>query len=183
MRVRLEGETAALNIKSREAGAKRLEFEYPLPMADALELLDRLAGTRVTEARHHVEVDGHLFEIDEFAGANAGLIVAEIELDAVDSPFPRPPWLGRELTDEARFYNLRLATTPFATWPDRDAILRREMTVIIGIAGKTLAPEEWDWIRAPMVCGVILFTRNFSSRANRYVRWCARCARCAAGCS
>ena len=123
VRVRLDGEAAALNIKSREAGVKRLEFEYPLPVGDARELLARLAGTRITKTRHHVEVDGQLFEIDEFAGDNAGLIVAEIELDAVDSPFPRPSWLGRELTDEARFYNLRLATTPFATWNDRDAIL------------------------------------------------------------
>ncbi len=123
VRVRLEDGAARMNIKSREAGARRTEFEYPLPADDALVMLEQLAGPRVTKTRHHVVVDGACFEIDEFAGANAGLIVAEIELDAVDSPFPRPAWLGRELTDEARFYNLRLATTPFATWPDRGAIL------------------------------------------------------------
>ena len=123
VRVRLEGEVAMLNIKSREAGASRIEFEYALPLADAHEMLERLSGPRVTKTRHHVEVDGALFEVDEFAGANAGLIVAEIELDAVDAPFPRPDWLGREITDEVRFYNLRLAESPFSTWPDRAALI------------------------------------------------------------
>ncbi len=123
VRVRIEGDVAMLNIKSREAGASRLEFEYPLPMDDAGELLARLAGPRVTKTRHHVRVDGTLFEIDEFAGANAGLIVAEVELDRIDAAFPRPAWLGREVTDEVRFYNLRLAEDAFATWPDRAALL------------------------------------------------------------
>lgn len=123
VRVRLEGEVAMLNIKSREAGAQRIEFEYPLPLADAHDLLERLSGPRVTKMRHHVIVDGALFEVDEFAGANAGLVVAEIELDAIDAAFPRPAWLGREVTDEVRFYNLRLAETPFSTWPDRAALI------------------------------------------------------------
>ena len=123
VRVRLEGEVAMLNIKSREAGAQRIEFEYPLPLADAHDMLERLSGPRVTKTRHHVVVDGALFEIDEFAGLNAGLIVAEIELDAVNAPFPRPEWLGRDVTDEVRFYNLRLAETPLSTWPDRAALI------------------------------------------------------------
>jgi len=123
VRVRLEGDVAMLNIKSRESGAARLEFEYPLPTADAIELLSRLAGTRVTKVRHHVVIDGTLFEIDEFSGANAGLIVAEVELDHVDAAFPRPGWLGREVTDDVRFYNLRLAESAFSTWSDRAALL------------------------------------------------------------
>lgn len=123
VRVRLEGEIAMLNIKSREAGAQRFEFEYPIPVQDAEDMLARLAGPRVTKMRHHVIVDGALFEVDEFAGANAGLIVAEIELDAVDAAFPRPDWLGREVTDDVRFYNLHLAETPFSTWPDRIALI------------------------------------------------------------
>jgi adenylate cyclase len=123
VRVRLEDEIAMLNIKSREAGAQRIEFEYPIPVQDAEDMLARLAGPRVTKMRHHVIVDGALFEVDEFAGANAGLIVAEIELDAIDAAFPRPDWLGREVTDEVRFYNLRLAETPFSTWPDRVALI------------------------------------------------------------
>lgn len=124
VRVRLEGDAAMLNIKSREAGARRLEFEYPLPLADAQDLLEQLSGPRVTKTRHHVTVDAALFEIDEFAGANGGLIVAEIELDSVDATFPRPEWLGREITHEIRFYNLRLAESPFSEWPDRDALIK-----------------------------------------------------------
>jgi len=124
VRVRLQDEVAMLNIKSREAGAQRLEFEYPLPVTDALELLERLSGPRVTKTRHHVVIDGDVFEIDEFAGANTGLVVAEIELDAVDAVFPHPAWMGREVTDEVRFYNLRLAETPFSDWLDRDTLIK-----------------------------------------------------------
>lgn len=123
VRVRLEGDDARLNIKSREIGAQRLEFEFPIPRDDAMELLSRLCGPRVTKTRHHVLVDGALFEIDEFTGANLGLLIAEIELDAPDAPFPRPAWLGREVTDEVRFYNQRLAAQPFSEWPDRTALI------------------------------------------------------------
>ena len=123
VRVRIEGDLARLNIKSREAGMQRLEFEYPLPIAEANELLERLAGPRVSKTRHHVIVDGTLFEVDEFDGANAGLVVAEVELERVDAPFPRPPWLGREVTDDVRFYNLRLAESAFSTWPDRTDLI------------------------------------------------------------
>ncbi len=123
VRVRLEGDDARINIKSREAGARRIEFEYAIPVQDAHEMLTRLSGPRVTKTRHHVVVDGALFEIDEFAGANKGLIVVEIELEALDAPFPRPDWLGREITDDVRFYNSHLAEAPFSTWPDRAALL------------------------------------------------------------
>ncbi len=123
VRVRIEDDAAMLNIKSRTAGASRLEFEYPIPRGDADEMLTRLAGPRVTKTRHHVRVDGTLFEIDEFAGANAGLIVAEVELDHVDSDFPRPLWLGRQVTDDVRFYNLRLAEQPFSVWVDRAELI------------------------------------------------------------
>lgn len=123
VRVRLEGDEARLNIKSREAGASRIEFEYAIPKQDALDMLARLSGPRVTKTRHHIVVEGALFEIDEFAGENSGLIVAEIELVAIDAAFPRPDWLGREITDEVRFYNLRLAEMPFSTWPDRAALI------------------------------------------------------------
>lgn len=124
VRVRLEGDAAALNIKSREAGASRLEFEYPIPLSQAQLMLARISGPRVTKVRHHVRVDGMLFEIDEFSGENAGLVVAEVELDAVDATFPRPAWLGREVTDDVRFYNVRLAEAPFSTWPDRADVMK-----------------------------------------------------------
>lgn len=120
VRVRLAGERAFLNIKSATAGVQRDEYEYAIPFHDARRMLATLAGDVVAKVRHHVEVEGHRFEIDEFAGANAGLVVAEIELEAVDAPFPRPAWLGREVSHLERYYNLRLATHPYACWSEAE---------------------------------------------------------------
>ena len=116
VRVRLAGGQAFLNIKSLACGIARDEYEYPLPPEDARRMLDTLAGDVVAKLRHHVVVDGHLFEVDEFAGANAGLVVAEIELESVDAGFPRPPWLGREVSRLDRYYNLNLAVRPYSQW-------------------------------------------------------------------
>jgi adenylate cyclase len=120
VRVRVAGGQAFLNIKSATAGVQRDEYEYAIPVEDARRMLATLAGDVVTKVRHHVDVEGHLFEIDEFGGANAGLVVAEIELDAVDAPFPRPSWLGREVSHLERYYNLRLATHPYARWSEAE---------------------------------------------------------------
>jgi adenylate cyclase len=117
VRVRIGGEGAFLNIKARVRGAERLDCEYPIPLADAEQILDALSlPGRIEKVRHHVHVDGAHFEIDEFGGDNTGLVVAEIELDAVDAAFPRPPWLGREVTHETRYYNVALAERPYAQW-------------------------------------------------------------------
>jgi adenylate cyclase len=117
VRVRIGGDSAFLNIKARVRGAERLEFEYPVPLADAEQMLDALSlPGRVEKIRHHLHLDGAHFEIDEFLGDSRGLLVAEIELDSVDAAFPRPAWLGREVTDESRFYNVALAERPYAQW-------------------------------------------------------------------
>lgn len=116
MRVRLEGGEARLNIKSRELGASRQEFDYPIPVADGEALLALCVGGRIEKHRHHVRHGGHLWEIDEFLGDNAGLVVAEIELDSVDEAFARPAWLGCEVTELPRYYNLNLASHPYAQW-------------------------------------------------------------------
>jgi adenylate cyclase len=116
VRVRIAGDVAHLNIKSVTLGVERDEYEYAIPLADAERLLATLAGNRVEKVRHHVEAGRHLFEIDEFLGDNAGLIVAEVELSHADEEFPRPPWLGREVSDLARYYNLNLATHPYSRW-------------------------------------------------------------------
>jgi adenylate cyclase len=116
VRVRIAGDTAHLNIKSVTLGVGRDEYEYTIPMSDAQRLLATLAGERVEKLRHYIERDSHLFEIDEFLGDNAGLVVAEIELDHADEEFPRPAWLGREVSDLARYYNLNLATHPYSSW-------------------------------------------------------------------
>ncbi|MCB1599358.1 MAG: CYTH domain-containing protein [Lysobacterales bacterium] len=117
VRVRVSGDVAWLNIKSQTRGSTRLEFEYPIPRADADVLLEQLAdGPVVSKTRHYVEIDSHVFEIDEFDGANQGLIVAEIELGSADEAFPRPSWLGLEVTDDLRYYNLSLVKQPYSQW-------------------------------------------------------------------
>ena len=116
VRVRIEGDMARLNIKSRELGARRQEFEYDIPLDDAHALLALSVGGRIEKRRHYIEHAGHLWEVDEFLGDNAGLVVAEIELDAVDAPFERPHWIGAEATEAPRYYNLALASRPFAQW-------------------------------------------------------------------
>ena len=118
VRVRIEGDEARLNIKSRELGASRQEFEYPIPVADARALLALCVGGLVDKRRHEVEFEGRLWEVDEFLGANAGLVVAEIELSAVEETFARPGWLGAEATHARRYYNLALASRPYSRWSD-----------------------------------------------------------------
>jgi adenylate cyclase len=123
VRVRISGTQAWLNIKSVQLGIARSEYELPLPLADAHSMLETLCDGVLEKTRHHVEVDGWLFEIDEFLGDNSGLIVAEIELPTVNASFPRPAWLGREVSDLARYYNVNLTEHPFAKWTtaERDA--------------------------------------------------------------
>ncbi len=118
VRVRIAGDQAFLNIKSRELGPRRQEFEYPLPLEDAQALLDLCSGGLIDKVRHYVRHDGHLWEVDEFLGENQGLIVAEIELQSVDEPFLRPAWVGREVTEQQRYYNLALAEHPYSRWND-----------------------------------------------------------------
>ena len=116
VRVRIAGDAAFINLKSREPGHTRQEFDYPIPVADAEALLALCVGGRIDKVRHYVGHAGHTWEVDEFAGENAGLVVAELELDAADEVFERPAWLGREVTDETRWYNLALAERPYSRW-------------------------------------------------------------------
>ena len=117
VRVRVQGEEAFLNLKSRELGHTRQEFEYPLPLDDARALLALCVGGLIDKRRHLVQHQGHLWEVDEFLGDNAGLVVAEIELQSADEAFAKPDWIGAEVTDDARYYNLALASHPFSQWP------------------------------------------------------------------
>ncbi|RMH94551.1 CYTH domain-containing protein [Lysobacter pythonis] len=118
VRVRLEGEDARLNIKSREMGASRQEFDYPIPVEDARALVALCVGGTVLKRRYFVHHAGHEWEIDEFLGDNAGLVVAEVELDAEDEAFAMPDWAGREVTHLPRYYNLNLVAHPFSKWND-----------------------------------------------------------------
>jgi adenylate cyclase len=116
VRVRIAGDAAFLTVKGVSVGATRAEFEYAIPLADAEGLLTLCDGPLVEKSRHLVRVEGTLWEVDEFAGANAGLVVAEVELAAEDQPFARPEWLGQEVTHDVRYFNSNLATTPYAMW-------------------------------------------------------------------
>lgn len=117
VRVRIAGERAWLNLKSAELGVSRYEFEYAIPLADARDMLAHLCGGRFVEkTRYYVPHDAHTWEIDVFAGDNDGLVIAEIELAAPDQDFERPPWLGAEVSHDARFYNINLINNPFKDW-------------------------------------------------------------------
>jgi CYTH domain-containing protein len=116
VRVRVKGQQAWLTIKGQSIGASRAEFEYPVPLADAEQMLSLCDGPRVEKIRRVVPFAGMNWEVDEFLGDNAGLVVAEIELAEPDQPFDSPPWLGQEVTEDARYFNSQLATRPFTSW-------------------------------------------------------------------
>jgi adenylate cyclase len=116
VRVRVEGERGVLNVKSVRLGIQRHEYEYDIPLVEAQEMLDTLCGSIIEKTRYLVPFGAHVWEIDEFHGDNAGLIVAEIELAQVDEAFACPAWVGIEVTDDARYYNVALASKPYSTW-------------------------------------------------------------------
>ena len=117
VRVRVAGERAFLTIKGPAAAGARDEYEYPIPVADAEEMLERLcAGGRVEKLRHRVPHAGRVWEVDEFAGENAPLVVAEVELDRIDAAVALPPWVGPEVTDDPRYTNAALARRPYSRW-------------------------------------------------------------------
>jgi adenylate cyclase len=112
-----EGGQAFLTIKSAVQGTSRQEYEYSIPVHDAEELLDTLCRWSVVEkTRHRVDYAGRTWEIDVFEGDNAGLIVAELELTAPDEAIDLPPWVGKEVTDDRRYYNAALAQKPYSAW-------------------------------------------------------------------
>lgn len=106
---------AALTIKGARKGMTRAEFEYEIPAADAQELLG-ICGAVVEKLRHDVPYAGLTWEIDEFLGANAGLVVAEVELTDAAQAIDIPPWIGAEVTEDRRYYNAELFLRPFSTW-------------------------------------------------------------------
>ena len=119
VRVRISGEQAQLNIKSSRDGIHRLEYEYTIPLTEAQEMLAAVAlPPLIDKTRHLVRRGGHVWEIDEFHGDNAGLIVAEIELATADEGFERPAWVGREVSTDPRFYNSTLSERPLNRWPE-----------------------------------------------------------------
>lgn len=117
IRVRIDGDHAGtLTIKAARSGMERHEYEYAIPVADAEELMLQREGSIISKVRHIVPMGSLNWEIDIFDGENAGLVVAEIELDKPDRAFERPDWLGEEVTGDRRFYNADLAKRPYMSW-------------------------------------------------------------------
>ncbi len=117
LRIRIRGDRAYLTLKGTSTNISRSEFEYEVPVADARAMLDELAqGPVIDKVRHLVPVGGHTWEVDVFAGDNAGLVMAEVELGSEDEVFVKPAWAGLEVSDDDRYYNVNLARSPFSVW-------------------------------------------------------------------
>ncbi|MBP5336252.1 MAG: CYTH domain-containing protein [Bacteroidales bacterium] len=117
VRVRLRDDKGYLTVKGPAQGLTRFEWEKEIPAAEAEQLLQFCEPGAIDKTRHLVPAaDGHVWEVDEFHGDNAGLVVAEIELGSEDEPFDRPAWLGAEVTGDRRYYNSSLTHCPYKDW-------------------------------------------------------------------
>jgi adenylate cyclase len=116
VRIRIAGKKAFLTIKGRSQTISRPEFEYELPVADAREMLKLAISNPVEKTRYHEMHKGFLWEVDVFSGKNAGLVVAEIELDSEDQTFAMPEWILEEVSHDGRYYNSYLSTCPYTEW-------------------------------------------------------------------
>ena len=116
VRVRLSGEAAFLTIKGASQGAGRLEFEYPIPPDDARQLLALCGAGLIEKTRYKITYAGCIWDVDEFHGLNQGLVLAEVELESEEAVVELPPWVGKEVTGDKRYFNLYLAQHPFSRW-------------------------------------------------------------------
>ncbi len=118
VRVRVFGSKGFLTVKGPTTNGARKEFEYPVPMADARQMMALFCkGATIDKTRFHIKHEGFEWEVDVFAGTNKGLVVAEIELEHIDQKFQKPDWIGREVTHDPRYFNSNLIEHPFCTWP------------------------------------------------------------------
>ncbi len=119
VRVRVAGDEAYLTVKGITRGIERLEFEYPISLIEANEMIDLLCEKPIIEKyRYSFYSDGHEWEVDEFLGENEGLVIAEVELDTTDEFVNLPEWIGAEVTGDTRYYNSSLSVEPFKTWKE-----------------------------------------------------------------
>ena len=117
VRVRTIDDKGFLTVKGVSVGATRSEYEYEIPAADADEMLDDLCEKPIIEKnRYKIPIGDVTWEVDEFLGVNDGLIVAEVELRTEDQSFPKPDWIGDEVTGDPRYFNANLIARPFSTW-------------------------------------------------------------------
>ena len=117
VRVRVKGVKGYLTIKGRGTGLVRPEYEYEIPVADAEPMLRELSISAIVDkVRYRVRSGAHVWDLDVFSGDNAGLVMAEVELDTEDEAFDVPTWAGQEVTDDTRYYNAKLAQHPYCDW-------------------------------------------------------------------
>lgn len=118
VRVRIKGDQGFLTVKGigSDGGVSRFEWEKEISLTDARDLLQLCEAGKIEKIRYLVEVENHIFEVDEFSGDNAGLVVAEVELSAVDEQFEKPNWLGEDVTGVEKYYNSALSRNPFKNW-------------------------------------------------------------------
>lgn len=117
IRIRIDdNRRATLTMKTSQPARRRKEFEYAIPVADAEELLELREGAVIEKVRHDVLIGDLVWEVDVFAGENAGLTIAEVELKHEQQAIERPSWLGEEITHDQRFYNADLARRPYQSW-------------------------------------------------------------------
>ncbi|MDQ7970603.1 MAG: CYTH domain-containing protein [Oxalicibacterium faecigallinarum] len=117
VRVRVEGQTATLTIKGKNQGISRGEWEYDIPLEEANALLSNLCERPLIEKmRTRITHAGMVWEVDAFSGDNAGLVVAEIELESETQRFDKPDWIGAEVSDDPRYFNANLLKHPFSKW-------------------------------------------------------------------
>jgi adenylate cyclase len=117
VRARVKGERAYLTIKGPTQGVSRAEYEYEIPVEDAETMLRELAiSPPIDKVRHKIRVGDHVWELDVFAGENAGLVMAEVELESEDETFVLPDWAGEDVSADPRYYNVNLARNPFKHW-------------------------------------------------------------------
>ena len=120
VRVRVAGDAGKLTIKGITTGITRVELEYDIPLADAKLMLDTLCERPLIDKHRYTEdVAGRTWEIDIFHGDNDGLVVAEVELQAETDTVELPPWVGREVSDDPRYYNANLLAAPYSTWVEK----------------------------------------------------------------
>ncbi|MCX3266969.1 CYTH domain-containing protein [Pedobacter agri] len=119
IRVRTTENAAWITIKGISTGASRLEYEYEIPLKEGLELLDQFAESELEKIRYEIPHEGKIWEVDVFSGDNAGLIVAEIELESEEENFQLPAWVAEEVTHEKKYYNSCLTIHPYKSWTPR----------------------------------------------------------------
>lgn len=116
IRIRVAGEKGFITIKGRSVGASRPEYEYEIPLQEAEDLITKFCNNLIEKTRHYVLHKNKTWEVDVFEGLNAGLIVAEIELNAEDEIYLKPGWIDRDVTTDKKYANSNLTISPFTTW-------------------------------------------------------------------